>query len=52
MHGNPVRVNNLPTDEDVLIFDTQQRFLGLGCMNDDGLLAPKRLLKTAYLNQM
>ncbi|MBP9216684.1 MAG: tRNA pseudouridine(55) synthase TruB, partial [Agitococcus sp.] len=25
----------------------QQRFLGLGCMNDDGLLAPKRLLKTS-----
>lgn len=48
LHGNPVRVNNLPMDEDVLIFDAEQRFLGLGYMNDDGLLAPKRLLKTAY----
>jgi len=47
LHGNPVRVNHLPEDEDVLIFDYQQRFLGLGYMNDDGLLAPKRLLKTS-----
>jgi len=48
LHGNPVRVNNLPMDEDVLIFDEQNRFLGLGYMNDDGLLAPRRLLKTSY----
>ncbi|MCB1673801.1 MAG: tRNA pseudouridine(55) synthase TruB [Pseudomonadales bacterium] len=48
LHGNPVQVSHLPHNEDVLIFDEQQRFLGLGCMNDDGLLAPKRLLKTAY----
>jgi tRNA pseudouridine55 synthase len=48
LHGNPVRVNHLPENEDVLIFDEQQRFLGLGCMNDDGLLAPKRLLKTNH----
>lgn len=48
LHGNPVRVNNLPINEDVLIFDAQNRFLGLGYMNDDGLLAPKRLLKTSY----
>lgn len=48
LHGNPVRVNNLPINEDVLIFDAQNRFLGLGYMNEDGLLAPKRLLKTSY----
>lgn len=48
LHGNPVQVSHLPQDEDVLIFDDQQHFLGLGYMNDDGLLAPKRLLKTAY----
>ena len=48
LHGNPVQVSHLPHNEDVLIFDEQQRFLGLGYMNDDGLLAPKRLLKTAY----
>ena len=48
LHGNPVRVNNLPMDEDVLIFDAQNRFLGLGYMNNDGLLAPRRLLKTSY----
>ncbi|HNH42821.1 MAG TPA: tRNA pseudouridine(55) synthase TruB [Agitococcus sp.] len=48
LHGNPVRVNNLPINEDVLIFDAQNRFLGVGYMNDDGLLAPRRLLKTSY----
>lgn len=48
LHGNPVRVNNLPINEDVLIFDVQNRFLGVGYMNDDGLLAPRRLLKTSY----
>ncbi len=45
MHGNPVQVNGLPVEE-VLIFDAEQRFLGLGQMNNDGLLAPKRLLKS------
>lgn len=48
LHGNPVQVSHLPAHEDVLVFDEQQRFLGLGYMNSDGLLAPKRLLKTAY----
>ena len=47
LHGNPVHVHGLP-DEEVLIFDQDQRFLGLGQMNDDGLLAPKRLLKTKH----
>lgn len=45
MHGNPVQVNGLPAEE-VLIFDAEQRFLGLGQMNNDGLLAPKRLLRS------
>jgi tRNA pseudouridine55 synthase len=45
MHGNPVQVNGLPAEE-VLIFDAEQRFLGLGQRNDDGLLAPKRLLRS------
>lgn len=47
LHGQPVRVNGLPDDE-VLVFDHEQRFLGLGQKNDDGLLAPKRLLKTRF----
>ena len=46
MHGQPVRANGLPSTGEVLIFDPEQRFLGLGAMNEDGLLAPKRLLKT------
>lgn len=46
MQGQPVRANGLPSAGEVLIFDPEQRFLGLGVMNEDGLLAPKRLLKT------
>jgi tRNA pseudouridine55 synthase len=46
MQGQPVRANGLPSTGEVLIFDPVQRFLGLGVMDEDGLLAPKRLLKT------
>lgn len=46
MQGQPVRANGLPSTGEVLIFDPEQRFLGLGIMDEDGLLAPKRLLKT------
>ena len=46
MQGQPVRANGLPLDGEVLIFDHEQRFLGLGAIDEDGLLAPKRLLKT------
>jgi tRNA pseudouridine55 synthase len=46
MQGQPVRANGLPSTGEVLIFDPEQRFLGLGVMDEDGLLAPKRLLKT------
>ncbi len=46
MQGQPVRANGLPLDGEVLIFDHEQRFLGLGAIDADGLLAPKRLLKT------
>ncbi|MCG9747344.1 tRNA pseudouridine(55) synthase TruB [Shewanella sp. Isolate8] len=45
MNGNPVRVANLPVDELVRItLGEAKQFVGIGQMNDDGLLAPKRLV--------
>lgn len=50
-HGNPVQANGLPRDgQSVLIFERQDDgrpaiFLGIGSQNDDGLLAPKRLVR-------
>ncbi|ASJ96037.1 tRNA pseudouridine(55) synthase TruB [Shewanella marisflavi] len=45
MNGNPVQVANLPVDELVRItLGDARRFVGIGQMNDDGLLAPKRLV--------
>lgn len=48
-HGNPVRASGLPRDgSPVLIFQVPaNEFLGVGAINDDGLLAPKRLLKAS-----
>ncbi len=51
-HGNPVRASGLPRDGGhVLVFQRdnaggEAEFLGLGVVDDDGLLAPKRLLRT------
>ncbi|MCE9679098.1 tRNA pseudouridine(55) synthase TruB [Shewanella sp. AS1] len=45
MNGNPVQVANLPVDELVRItLGESRQFVGIGAMNDDGLLAPKRLV--------
>lgn len=45
MNGNPVQVANLPIDELVRItLGEAKQFVGIGQMNDDGLLAPKRLV--------
>jgi tRNA pseudouridine55 synthase len=52
-HGNPVQASGLPRDgQSVLIFELQDDgqpalFLGIGSQNDDGLLAPKRLVRVA-----
>lgn len=50
-HGNPVQVRQLPLDCPVLIFQRADgadpaRFLGVGEADRDGLLAPRRLLKS------
>ncbi|MFQ6370108.1 tRNA pseudouridine(55) synthase TruB [Shewanella sp. YIC-542] len=45
LNGNPVRVNGLQPGELVRItLGDAHRFIGIGTMNDDGLLAPKRLM--------
>ncbi|MBO1271528.1 tRNA pseudouridine(55) synthase TruB [Shewanella sp. 4t3-1-2LB] len=45
LHGNPVRVNGLKPAALVRItLGEARRFIGVGTMNDDGLLAPKRLI--------
>ncbi|BDM63398.1 tRNA pseudouridine synthase B [Shewanella sp. NFH-SH190041] len=45
MHGNPVQVSGLKPDTLVRItLGEARRFVGVGQMNDDGLLAPKRLI--------
>lgn len=50
-HGNPVRASGLPREGSVLIFQVEagvEEFLGIGFVDDDGMLAPKRLLKSSY----
>lgn len=47
LRGQPVQVRGLPpSGQEILVFSPEQRFLGLGVVNDDGLLAPRRLLRT------
>ncbi|WP_394204787.1 tRNA pseudouridine(55) synthase TruB [Shewanella waksmanii] len=47
LNGNPVTVANLPSDELVRItVGDGHKFVGIGAMNDDGMLAPKRLIVT------
>lgn len=47
LRGQPVQVRGLPpSGEEVLVFGPEKRFLGLGVVNADGLLAPRRLLRT------
>jgi tRNA pseudouridine55 synthase len=52
-HGNPVQAGLLPADHPVLIFEQgdtaeETRFLGVGEADDDGLLAPRRLLRSTH----
>lgn len=47
--GNPVFHSDVPADEPVrlreLLDDGQTRFIGMGELNKDGMLAPKRLIR-------
>jgi tRNA pseudouridine55 synthase len=49
-HGNPVQASNAPVDGLVQVFlgqayhDIDAEFIGVGSINDDGLVAPKRIV--------
>ncbi|NMP32754.1 tRNA pseudouridine(55) synthase TruB [Thalassotalea sp. M1531] len=43
-HGNPVQVANAPLSGLVQVFSEESEFLGVGQINDDGLVAPKRII--------
>ena len=48
-HGNPVQVGNAPEDGNVQVYmehpDTdEEEFIGVGFINSDGLVAPKRII--------
>ncbi len=46
MHGQAVMVRHLPAEGLVRIYDEEQ-FIGIGCIDDDGKVAPRRLINTA-----
>lgn len=49
-HGNPVQAYNAPSEGSVQVYvgdgeaDEQAEFIGVGIINDDGLVAPKRIV--------
>ncbi len=46
-HGNPVQASNAPVDGYVQVHvgdEDEAEFIGVGHMNDDGLVAPKRII--------
>lgn len=44
-NGNPVWQANLPTEGELKVYDAARRFIGLGLIQPDGRLAPKRVVK-------
>jgi len=45
-HGQPVRCPGAPVEGDVLVFEEGGAFLGIGAMDDEGRVAPRRLIKS------
>lgn len=45
LHGQPVRVAGAPREGGVLLFDEGGRFLGIGEMDDEARIAPRRLIR-------
>lgn len=43
--GQPVRCPGAPSDGDVLVFGQDGTFLGIGAMDDEGRVAPRRLIR-------
>jgi tRNA pseudouridine55 synthase len=46
LQGQPVQVSGAPRDGSVLLFEEGSRFLGIGEMDDEGRVAPKRLIRS------
>lgn len=46
LHGQPVRVSGAPRKGSFLIFEEGGRFLGIGEQDDEGRVAPKRLIRS------
>lgn len=46
LQGQPVRVPEAPLKGSVLLFETGGRFLGVGEMDDEARIAPKRLIRS------
>lgn len=46
LQGQPVQVPGAPRSGPVLLFAGAERFLGIGEMDDDGRVAPKRLIRS------
>lgn len=46
LQGQPVRVPGAPRDGHVLIFEGSDRFLGIGEMDDEARVAPRRLIRS------
>ncbi len=44
-NGQPVLVRHLPEEGLVRLYEEEQ-FIGIGCINDDGMVAPRRLIAT------
>lgn len=42
--GNPVMIAQAPEDTLIRLYDMDEQFIGVGEVNDDGLVAPKRLM--------
>ncbi len=45
MQGQPVWQGGKTPDGDLRLYNENDQFLGLGCLQDDGKIAPKRLIK-------
>lgn len=45
LQGQPVRSQGAPRDGEVLVFEAGGRFLGIGQVDDEGRIAPRRLIR-------
>ncbi len=45
-HGQPVRCPGAPAGGDVLVFEQDGTFLGIGAIDDEGRVAPRRLIRS------